>query len=46
MLKGPARREYMGSVSIVPLSVWIRERLRRVAAGELREAGHENPFRR
>jgi hypothetical protein len=28
----------------VPLSVWIRERLRRVARDELREAGKESPF--
>lgn len=28
----------------VPLSVWIRERLRRVARDELREAGKELPF--
>jgi hypothetical protein len=27
-----------------PLSVWIRERLRRVARDELREAGKESPF--
>jgi predicted HicB family RNase H-like nuclease len=29
-------------VAGVPLSVWIRERLRKVARGELQEAGH--PF--
>jgi hypothetical protein len=28
----------------VPLSVWIRERLRRVARDELREAGKGVPF--
>jgi len=28
----------------VPLSVWIRERLRRIARDELREAGKELPF--
>jgi hypothetical protein len=27
-----------------PLSVWIRERLRRLAATELKEAGREVPF--
>lgn len=28
----------------VPLSVWMRERLRRVARDELNEAGKESPF--
>jgi hypothetical protein len=31
-------------VAGVPLAVWIRERLRRVATAELKEAGRPSPF--
>jgi hypothetical protein len=32
------------NIAGIPLAVWIRERLRRVATRELEEAGRDNPF--
>jgi len=32
------------SIAGIPLSIWIRERLRRTATRELEEAGRQIPF--
>lgn len=43
----PREKEGFGeaaAVAGVPLAVWMRERLRRVATSELREVGRQAPF--
>jgi hypothetical protein len=45
----PAEKEAFGraaEIAGVPLSSWVRERLRRIAIGELRQAGDPIPFQR
>lgn len=43
----PREKEGFGEAAAlagVPLAVWIRERLRRMATSELREVGRQAPF--